>query len=466
MPEVLPDRVDRRRAARDVAGVLALCTLACAPIAGYFEPSNLIMVYLAGVVFVAIRHGFGAALFTVVGGLLLFDYIYVPPRWGFNPIDPQYFFTFAMALAVGWIVSHLAAQARAQAVTAEQRARRAQALKDHALRLSSARSDAAVAQALTDACATALGLEADLRQPGDPRPAPPGWRSVPLQTAEGELATMLHPPLGAGFPAEDQQLLDAIAQQSALALERALYERRSAQAAVQAEGERLRNTLLAGISHDFRTPLTTIVGAVGSLLDQESALDAPRRRLLLQGVLQEARRLHALTSDLLDLNRLQEGAVQLAPEWCPADDLVEEARAALGTRLQAHRLEVDVDPEAVVWCDPSLLGQALLNLLDNAVRHTPAGGRIRVMVQVRLPWWRLVVHDDGPGLPPGEETAVFQKFHRSGPGAGTGLGLAICEAVARLHGGHASATNGAGDGGARLELVLPQPPRQDPDDTP
>lgn len=460
MSEPPLDHIDRRRATRDVLGMLALCTLACAPIAGYFEPSNLIMVYLAGVVFVAIRHGFGAALCTVIGGLLLFDYIYVPPRWGFNPIDPQYFFTFAMALAVGWIVSHLAATARAQAVTAEQRARRAQALKDHALQLSTARSDAAVAQALADACAATLGLPAELRPPGDARPVPAGWQVLPLRTAEGELATMLHPAPGAGFTAEDQQLLDAFAQQSALALERALYERRGAQAAVQAEGERLRNTLLAGISHDFRTPLTTIVGAVGSLLDQESALDAPRRRLLLQGVLQEARRLHALTSDLLDLNRLQEGAVQLAPEWCPADDLIEEARAALGARLDAHRLELDIHPEAVVWCDPSLVGQAVVNLLDNAVRHTPAGGRIRVAVEMRPPWWSLVVHDDGPGLPPGD---VFQKFHRSGPGAGTGLGLAICEAVARLHGGHASATS---DAGARLELRLPQPPRRDPDDGP
>lgn len=463
MPEPPHERSDRIRATRDVLGVLSLCTLACAPIAGYFEPSNLIMVYLAGVVFVAIRRGFGAALSTVVGGLLLFDYIYVPPRWGFNPIDPQYFFTFAIALAVGWIVSHLAARARAQAVTADQRARRAQALREHALQLSTARSDAAVAQAWADACDRTLGLAAELRLPGDPRPVPPGWCTVPLRTGDGELATLLHPSPGTDFSPEDQQLLDAFAQQSALALERALYERRSAQSAVQAEGERLRNTLLAGISHDFRTPLTTIVGAVGSLLDQESSLDAARRRLLLQGVLQEARRLHALTSDLLDLNRLQEGEVRLAPEWCPADDLVQEACAALGSRLDPYRLEVGIDPEAVVWCDPSLLGQALMNLLDNAVRHTPAGGRIRIEVQVRPPWWALTVRDSGPGLSPGDEARVFQKFYRSGPAGGTGLGLAICDAVARLHGGHASAAN---DGGARFELVLPQPLRRDPDDPP
>lgn len=462
MPEPTTDRVDRR-AATEILGVLLLCTLVCAPMEAWFEPSNLIMVYLAGVVFVALRHGFRSALVTVIGSVLLFDLIYVPPRWGLKPTDPQYFFTFAVALAVGWIVSRLAARARAQAVTADERARRAQALKDHALQLSHARSDAAVAQALAAASRAALGLEVELRPPGDAQPLPPGWHERPLRTAEGVLATMRHAPPGAGFSAEDQELLDGFAQQSALALERALYERVGAQAAVQAEGERLRNTLLAGISHDFRTPLTTIVGAVDTLLDHEASLDAARRRLLLQGVQQEARRLHALTSDLLDLNRLQEGVVRLAPEWCPADELVEEAVAALGGRAAGHWLVVEVDPDAVVWCDPALLGQALLNLLDNAVRHTPAGGRIGVAVEAGGGRWRLVVHDDGPGLPPGDEAAVFQKFHRSGPGAGTGLGLAICAAVARLHGGEVRAVN---DRGARFEMTLPQPELAGPEESP
>jgi two-component system sensor histidine kinase KdpD len=257
---------------------------------------------------------------------------------------------------------------------------------------------------------------------------------------------------------EDRRLLDAMADQAALALERALYEQRSASAVLEAETERLRNTLLSGISHDFRTPLTTIIGAASSLLDQDHVLDTPRRRLLLEGLLGEARRVHGSMSDLLDLTRMEEGRLRPLLEWCPVDDLVQEVRDALGQRLAAHRFEVQVSAEAIVWCDPRLIVQAAVNLVDNALRHTPAGGRVALQVRVQPSTWELSVSDDGPGLPPGHEHTVFKKFSRAradGVGSGTGLGLAICAAVARLHDGQIEARNA---GGARFTLALPQPP--------
>jgi two-component system sensor histidine kinase KdpD len=236
-----------------------------------------------------------------------------------------------------------------------------------------------------------------------------------------------------------------------------MFERRSAAAVVEAETERLRSTLLSGISHDFRSPLTTIVGAATSLLQQDKALDAARRTTLTRSILGEAERMHALVSDLLDLTRMEEGAVQPSCEWCPADELIEEARDALGPRLCGHALRVDIPAEAVVWCDPRLLEQVLVNLLDNALRHTPEGSTIDVSVQVDDARWRLVVADNGPGLPAGQERDVFKKFFRGRDepaGAGTGLGLAICAAVARLHRGTIEAATG---GGARFTLTLPQP---------
>ncbi|MDP1534773.1 MAG: ATP-binding protein, partial [Rubrivivax sp.] len=285
-----------------------------------------------------------------------------------------------------------------------------------------------------------------------------GWHCVPLQATEGRLG-VLAVQLAAGAPdnAEDRDLLDAIAHQAAVALERALFEQRSASAAVEAERERLRSTLLAGISHDFRTPLTTIVGSATSLLEQGHAIDAAQRDALLRGVLHEAQRMHALTSDLLDLTRMEEGAVRPSPEWCPADELLDEARAALGQRLDGRRISTDIDADAVVWCDARLLGQALVNLLDNAVRHTPAGAAIHVGVQVQAGHWTLVVQDEGPGFPAGQERELFKKFFRGWPeprSHGTGLGLAICAAVAELHGGSISASN---QGGACFEMRLPQP---------
>lgn len=473
-----------------VVGVLALCTAICAVIEPAFDPANLIMVYLAGVVFVAVRRGHAAALLMVVGSLLLFDLIYVPPRWSLKPTDPQYFFTFAMMLIVGLVISQLAARSRAQALAAESRARRAQALNQLALALAMARSGQAVAAALAHSAERTLGAKVALLLSDETgRLADPGGRFadeldvarkalaqraetgagtsigpgarahyLPLLAAEGPLGVIaVEPRPGQDATPEDHQLLRAFANQTAVALERAVFEQRSATAAVQAETERLRNTLLTGISHDFRTPLTTIVGAATTLLEQGHMIDADHRVALLRSVLAEARRMHALSSDLLDLTRMEEGAVRPIPEWCPADELIDEARAALGARLDGHRLAVEVDADAVVWCDPRLVGQVLVNLLDNAARHTPAGGTIKVSVVVNPGDWHLVVHDGGTGLAAGLEREVFKKFFRGQQATesnGAGLGLAICSVVAQLHGGTIVASN---DGGARFEMTLPQP---------
>ncbi len=471
-------------------GVLAISTLVCAAIERYFEPANLITVYLAGVVYVALRTGRSAASFTVVGSIVLFDLLFVAPRWSLKPTDPQYFFTFAVTLLVGLIISQLAARSRHDASTMEARARRALALNQLALQLAKARTSEAVAAALEATVSQALGTKAQLllvddegrlpdlgqafandrhvaqgalreqRETGAGTAVEPQARRryIPLLAADGPLGVLAVEPAHTEHDSpDDKDLLRAIANQAAVALERAVFEQRSARAAVEAEGERLRSTLLAGISHDFRTPLTTIVGSATSLLEQRDAIDEVHRDALLRGVLLEAQRMHALTSDLLDLTRMEEGAVRPNLEWCPADELVDEARAALGGRLDGHRVSVDVDDAAVVWCDARLLGQALVNMLDNAVRHTPAGGAIAISVKVSVGAWCLVVHDDGPGIPAGQERDVFKKFFRGRQepdSRGTGLGLAICAIVAELHGGTIVATNARG---ARFEMSLPQP---------
>jgi len=305
----------------------------------------------------------------------------------------------------------------------------------------------------------AQALLAGVRPATEAPPDSGAQLQVLLQGTRDALGVLAVRPLpgGIGTP-EDRRLLDAMANQAALTLERALYEQRSAGALLEAETERLRNTLLSGISHDFRTPLTTIIGAASSLLEQDQVLDAPRRRLLLDGLLGEARRVHGSMSDLLDLTRMEEGHLRPLCEWCPVDDLVQEVREALGARLAEHRFEVQAAADAIVWCDPRLIVQAAVNLVDNALRHTPAGGRIELQVRVQPLAWALSVGDDGPGLPPGQEQALFKKFARSRTetsGGGTGLGLAICAAVARLHQGRIEARNA---GGACFTLSLPQPP--------
>lgn len=349
VPDPTPDREAQLRQAARALLVVAACTAVAWQFERWFDSINLILVYMGGVVLVAMTSSRLAAWSAIGLSLFMYDLIFLPPRWSLKPTDAQHYFTLGVMVGVGWLVTELTERLRRQAD-------------------------------------------------------------------------------------------------------------RTAAAAVEARTERLRNTLLSGLSHDFRTPLTTIVGATTSLLEQGAALDEPHRRGLLESVLREAQRMHTMTSRLLDLTRLQEGAVQPRCEWCPGDELVEEVVRAMGPRLAGHRLDVRTDAEAVVWCDPTLVEQALVNLLDNAARHTPAGGTIAVSIAVDGEHWTLTVQDSGPGVPVGEEERVFHNFYRApgraASGEGTGLGLALCAAIARLHGGDIVVANAPG---ARFTMTLPQP---------
>jgi two-component system sensor histidine kinase KdpD len=284
-------------------------------------------------------------------------------------------------------------------------------------------------------------------------------RPFELETASGSLGVLLVQDLPPDRQtAEDLHLLQALANQAALALEKAQSDERSRQVAIEAEAERVRNTLLAGISHDFRTPLTTIIGAATTLQSQAQQITPQQHDALLQNLLDQARRLQSLTSDLLDLARLQEGAIRPACEWCPVGELVRDALALTESAVQQVQVEFRFDEDDNVWCDSRLLTQALSNLVLNAAQHAPKGSTITVAAQLGEAGWMLSVRDQGPGIAPGRETEVFRKFHREQDDAatsGTGLGLAICEAVASLHGGRVSARN---DGGAVFEMRFPWPP--------
>lgn len=341
---------------------LALSTGLSLALEGALDSSSLVMVFLGGVAVVAYWCNRVHALTAIAGSILVYDLIFVPPRWSLKPAEPRYWLAFAVMAAVGWVISDLAARLREQVVLAESRA-----------------------------------------------------------------------------------------------AQRAQLERQSQAAAIEAERERLRSTLLAGISHDFRTPLTTIIGCATALLEQSESIPQADRRRMVQDLLAEAQRLHRLSSNLLELSRLDEGAVSLRPEWCPAEDLVEEALRTFGAAVVQDRLEVVVPSEAVVWADPVLVHQVLVNLVDNALRHAPGLRPIRLRIAVDASQWILSVADEGPGVTPGDEVAVFQKFYRAASDRdsnGKGLGLAICAAVLKLHGGQIGVVNTPG---ACFTAVFPQP---------
>jgi two-component system sensor histidine kinase KdpD len=230
---------------------------------------------------------------------------------------------------------------------------------------------------------------------------------------------------------------------------------RARDAAVRAESEALRGTLLSSVSHDLRTPLAAITGAATTLRDQ--AVDESTRSELLETICEEAERMERMVGNLLDMTRLSSGAVAVQREWIPVDELVGAALARTEAKLSRHRVRTEVPAGPVlVSVDPVLVEQLLVNLLENAAGHTPPGTEVTVRAAGGPDGLDLEVADRGPGLAPGEEERVFDRFHRGGraTGQGAGLGLAIARAIAEVHGGTLRVAARSG-GGASFRLLLP-----------
>jgi two-component system sensor histidine kinase KdpD len=264
---------------------------------------------------------------------------------------------------------------------------------------------------------------------------------------------------------EQLHMLETFASQTALAVERARLAEEAEQARVQMETERLRSSLLSSVSHDFRTPLAAITGAASSLLEDDGEPLAPAtHRELAQSIYDEAERLNRLVRNLLDMTKLQAGAVTVNKEWQPLEEVVGAALTRLEKLLGDHPVSTELPVDLpLVPIDGVLIEQAMVNLLENAVKYTPP----RALIEISA--WRdagavvVEVADHGPGLPPGEEQRIFDKFYRAptvGSTTGVGLGLTICRAIIEAHGGRIWAENRPG-GGAAFRFTLPvegQPP--------
>jgi two-component system, OmpR family, sensor histidine kinase KdpD len=245
--------------------------------------------------------------------------------------------------------------------------------------------------------------------------------------------------------------------QTALAIERVRLAKATQNAQIRAETESVRNSLLAGISHDLRTPLSSIVGASSSLAEDDGRLDARARRELARTIYDEAQRMTALANNILDMARLEAGAVSLHRDWYPLEEIVGSVltrlRAALGSRPLEVHLPTDMP---LLKLDAVMIGQVLVNLIENALKYTPAGSPLEIGAEVSDGEVTVAVADRGPGIPAGQEERLFDKFYRAAPeGAqsGVGLGLTICRAVVEAHGGRIWAENRPG-GGAVFRFTL------------
>jgi two-component system sensor histidine kinase KdpD len=236
--------------------------------------------------------------------------------------------------------------------------------------------------------------------------------------------------------------------------------RAATRASLLAQEEQLRNSLLASLSHDLRTPLAVIAGSASSLRDERERLSQAEQDQLLETLYDEAQHVSLTVNDLLEMTRLHAGRVVLDRQWYPAEELIGAALARCKRQLAQHRVQTRLHPQSpMLHADAVLLEKLLVNLIENAARYTPAGTLITVVVEAVPGSVVLRVEDEGPGLPPGAQERVFDKFYRAdreGPVTGSGLGLSICRAIAQMHGGTIAADNRHGSG-AVFTVALPAP---------
>jgi len=476
----------------------AVCTGLAFAMYPRFELSNLVMVYLLGVTVAGLRLGRVPALVTAALNVVAFDFFFVPPRFSLAISDVQYLVTFVVMLIIALVIASLMASVRQQTRVAGARERRTALLYAMSRELVATRGIASLAHVAVNhvaevfQCKAVLLLpnaEGKLTYPRDPplerslrgadlavaqwvvdhgRQAGLGTDTLPAAPAlymplrEGEkplgvLAVLPTNPRRVLLP-EQRHLLETFAGQIGLALERAQLADEAEAARLNAERESLRNTLLASISHDLRTPLAVIAGAGSALAQHGTDLDELTRVSLAHCVETKAYEMSELVSNVLDLMRFESGHIVLRRDWQTVDDLAGTALVNLESKLAGHPVEVRIPHDLPpVHVDANLIVQVFSNLFDNISKYTPPGTRVYVSALVDGRFIRVRVEDEGPGLPVGEPARLFDKFQRGneeGSVVGVGLGLAICQAIIRAHGGQIEAHRREG-AGARFEFTLP-----------
>ena len=477
--------------------ILVLATsLICVPAHRYLVPTNLVMFYLLAVVLAAVRLGRRPAILTALLSVIAFDFFFVPPRFTFVVNDTEYLITFGALFTVGIVISTLVSQSRERAEAIRDREVQTASLYYLSRDLAVASDLEGILDALIRNIEESLGAHLAVLLPEKERLevkkassgldlglkelAVADW-AFRNRLAAGRgtetlvSAALLYLPIqstGAalgilGVELSDEadyksplsrRLLEAFATQAGLAIERVHLGKQAEQAQILQARESLERALLNSISHDLRTPLVSITGALGALRDKGSPLERQAREDLLDAAWEDAGRLNRFVGNLLDMTRLESGALKLKLVPCDVQDLLGCALAALEPQLGRRKIEVALPPGLpLIRMDMVLMTQVVVNLLDNAMKYTPRQSGIELAAGLADGTLTLTVSDRGPGLPGGELMRVFDKFYRvpvpEGAG-GTGLGLSICRGIVEAHGGSIRAENRAG-GGLRMIVALP-----------
>jgi two-component system, OmpR family, sensor histidine kinase KdpD len=470
-------------------------SVATMPLAPHFDRSNIVALFILAVVLVGVRLGRGPAALAAILSVGFFDFFFVPPRFSFAVSDVQYLLTFFVMLTVGLIAGQLTAGLRFQARVASHREERAGSLYEIARALSGAMQieqvvkisassiertfRASAALLLPDRNAhlmlspvsdqSTLAIDIGIAQWAFDKGHPAGFGTDTLPGSDILYLPLRAPSESRGVLAikaqnrrllripEQRQLLDTFAALIAIALERVHYVEIAQHALVSMESERLRNSLLAALSHDLRTPLTVLMGLSDVLTTSSPGL-SPQQLETATTIKNEAHRMSALVTNLLEMARIESGDVKLDLEWQPFEEVVGTAVSATRQMLKDHQLSVNIPRDLpLIRFDAVLIERVLVNLLENAAKYTPHGSLVILAAEVIGDRLSVSVSDNGPGLPAGREEAVFQKFtrgERESATPGVGLGLAICRAIIGAHQGSISAANRP-SGGAIFTFTLP-----------
>ncbi|MGA3303822.1 MAG: sensor histidine kinase KdpD [Methylovirgula sp.] len=465
----------------------------------FLASSNISLVFLTAVMGVAIAYGLYPALLACLVSVLAYNFFFLPPLYSFTIADPENVVALFFFGLVAVIASNLTARMRNEALNARQRARTTEDLYLFARKLAGAISLDDLLWATVYHIALMLKVRVVLLLPRDGvltvcagyppedtldesdiaaakwswehnRPAGrsadtlPGAKRLflPIRTARSAVAVvgLDNDRPGPLLTPDQTRLLDALSDQAALAIERVNLVADVERARIAVETERLRSALLTSISHDLRTPLASILGAATSLKSYGGVLDQEAKDELVNTIQEESERLNRFIGNLLDMTRLEAGAVEPQGEMVDLGDVVGSALGRASKFLADHLIEVDLDPNLpLVKVDPVLLEQVLFNLLDNAAKYTPTDTKVTVRARREGQFVRLDIMDEGQGIPEADKEKIFDKFYRIQAAdrkrAGTGLGLAIGRGFIEAMGGAIVAGNRTDRSGAIFTIKLP-----------
>jgi two-component system sensor histidine kinase KdpD len=481
-----------------VSGIVGATTALSTLVDRYASNANLAMVFMVGVLLSGLAYGLWPAIAAAALSAVVYNFFFLEPRLSFfigHATDVLTFGVFfAAALTTGWLTGRVRDQARA----VSRRAAAVSALLAASRRLSSAAGKAAAAQALaeqlaagTNGAAVVLTPQADdialtaaspplevlpsvdlaaarwAWEKGEPAGAGTGtlpnaaWTFRPLQGLKSRAGVAGVEP-HAVMAEEDERFVGALLDQGAVALERAEFAAQAVDTESLRRSDRLRSALLNSVSHDLRTPLSTVLGAVTTLIDYGKTLDKAVQRDLLQSIREEAERLNRYVGDLLDMTRLEGGALVTRREWVDIRDVLRAAVERVSRRLEGRQVQQDFPPAlTMVKADFSLLEQALVNILENAIAYSPPASRIEVAAYEDRANVVISIEDEGRGIPTAQLELVFEKFRRmeeaSDRGKGAGLGLAISKGFVEAMGGRIAAASPIHDNrGTRILISLPK----------